>query len=351
MGIVIQPFTEDRIAAVREFNARLLAGGCVEFAFPEESERGWREFLAVEDGRVRGGYILRDQNFSIGGRIHQVAHYRLPLSEGLIDKTYVGIGAAMLRHALAQQPLLYALGMGGMDRPLPRMLAALGWRLDPVGFYFRVLRPARFLRNIRALRKTAARRSLLDLAASTGAGWLGVQALQLARFSAGPATAVNFEQVHGFGSWADELWEACHTRYGACGVRNSETLNRLYPASDQRFLISKSDRGWAVALHTQMSGDKYFGDLRVGSIVDALAQPEDAPAVIAGCVAGLAKRGVDLIVSNQRHRAWAGALRRAGFLKGPSNFIFAASKKLGELIGPFEEAHINRGDGDGPIHL
>jgi hypothetical protein len=238
-----------------------------------------------------------------------------------------------------------------MDRPLPRMLAAMGWRLEPVGFYFQVLRPARFLRNIRALRKTAARRSLLDLAASTGAGWLGVQALQMARFSAGPIAGVKQEQVRGFGSWADQLWEACHRHYVASGLRDSETLNRLYPAGDERFLIWKSARGWAVALDTQMRGDQYFGDLRVGTIVDALAQPEDAPGVIATCAAALAERGVDLIISNQRHRAWAGALRQAGFLEGPSNFIFAVSKKLGEIIGPLEEVHINRGDGDGPIHL
>ena len=44
-------------------------------------------------------------------------------------------------------------------------------------------------------------------------------------------------------------------------------------------------------------------------------------------------------------------VEESGFLEGPSNFIFAASKKLAELTGRYEEIHINRGDGDGPIHL
>jgi len=44
-------------------------------------------------------------------------------------------------------------------------------------------------------------------------------------------------------------------------------------------------------------------------------------------------------------------LRRSGFLEGPSNFIFAAAKKLAALSSAFDEFHINRGDGDGPIHL
>src|SRR5437660_8360687 len=102
MPIAIQPFSESWSAAVREFNARLRAAGRDEFEFPDAHEEGLQEFLAIEDGCcVRGGYILRGQDFSFGGRIQQVAHYRLPLSEGQIEKAYVGVGGLMVRHALA----------------------------------------------------------------------------------------------------------------------------------------------------------------------------------------------------------------------------------------------------------
>src|SRR5205085_3455005 len=120
------------------------AGGCDEFRFPEQPEAGQQEFLVVDGVNVRGGYTLRAQDFSIAGQIRRVAHYRLPLSEGLVDKAYIGVGALMLRHALSQWPLLFALGMGGLDRPLPRMLQALGWSLKPVGFYFKVLNAPSF---------------------------------------------------------------------------------------------------------------------------------------------------------------------------------------------------------------
>src|SRR6266576_505550 len=106
MPIVIQPFTEARSAAVREFNQRLRSGGCDEFEFPDQHESGRQEFLVIDGASVRGGYILRAQEFAIEGQIRQVAHYRLPLSEGLINKAYVGVGALMLRHALSQLPLL-----------------------------------------------------------------------------------------------------------------------------------------------------------------------------------------------------------------------------------------------------
>ncbi|HEX5432273.1 MAG TPA: hypothetical protein VFW83_09915, partial [Bryobacteraceae bacterium] len=113
--------------------------------------------------------------------------------------------------------------------------------------------------------------------------------------------------------------------------------------------------GWAVCLDTPMSAGKYFGNMRVGSIVDCLALPQDAGRVVRAAARVLQKRGADLLVSNQSHAAWRKAFRRAGFLTGSSNYVFATSKKLTyllEQIDPFEAGvHLTRGDGDGPIHL
>ena len=48
--------------------------------------------------------------------------------------------------------------------------------------------------------------------------------------------------------------------------------------------------------------------------VDVLALPEDAPTVMAAAAKELQQLGVDLIVSNQCHKAWADALRQASGL-------------------------------------
>ena len=110
-----------------------------------------------------------------------------------------------------------------------------------------------------------------------------------------------------------------------------------------------------MLLATDMRHHKHFGNLRVGTIVDGLACPEDAPAVVRAATEELKRRQVDLIVTNQTHAAWREAFRRAGYLEGPSNRIFAASVKLGQRLGPWAESqdrvHITRGDGAGPIHL
>ncbi len=143
-------------------------------------------------------------------------------------------------------------------------------------------------------------------------------------------------------------------------VRDSAALNVLYPPGDGRFLrLAVSSRGravgWAVLLDTRMSGNAFFDDLRVGSIADGLALPGCAEAVAFASARFLSERGVDLIVSNQSHEAWLRALRRSGFLPGPTNFFLALSPALAErwkTAGGFPAGlHINRGDGDGPIHL
>jgi hypothetical protein len=370
MAIVIESYTEDLTPAVKAFNCRLAAGGVArEFRFPETSvpewlprrngERIYQEyFVAVNGDRVHGGFILKSQDFVVDGRLLSLAHYRLPVSEGIIDRAYASVGVHMLRGALKMRPMLFALGMGGLDRPLPQMLGAAGWSLREVPFFFRVNHPSRFFRQVAALRQSPARRLMADLAAISGIGWLGIKTAHLVR-TRSTRSPTSVEAVEHFGPWADQLWQQCHGQYGVIARRDRSTLNPLY-SSDERFIRLKITRGrepvgWVVVLDTQMQKNKYFGDLRVGTIVDGLAQPQDAPAVVQAATEALSDRGVDVIVSNQAHRAWGDALKTAGFFEARSNFIFAASPQLSELIGPLEAVpdrmFLNRGDGDGPVNL
>jgi len=353
MAIEIRPFSAEWLDAVRDFNRRLNAAGVAAgMRLPEDPQAdmlpGSETYLALEGGVVRGGYTLRPQRFSFRGEIRRVAHYRLPISEGTIDKRYSIVGSLLLRSALQKEPLLYALGMGGEQQLLPRMLQAAGWNIAAVPFYFRVAHATRFLRNIRAARKGRWRAGLMDLAAATGTGWLAIRTLQGLRTAR--VSAPTGKELADFGLWADEIWQECAGSYGTVAARNAEVLRQLYPPSSPRFLrLQAGADGWAVLLDTAMRDDPYFGDLRVGTIVDCLARPESAAPVIRDARLYLERRGVDLIISNQAHPAWGEALRTDGFFQGPSNFLFAASPKL--AVAGISECHFNRGDGDGPVHL
>ena len=363
MAIVIQPYTGEHVTRVQAFNRRLRAGGETEFEFPEDSIPSWLPkkddrrifqelFVAVSEEGVHGGYIIKTQDFSIAGERRSVGYYHLPLSEGIVDKAFGLLGSQLLVDALRRQPLMYALGMGGFDRPLPRMLKGIGWSLTAVPFFFRVVHPARFLRNIQPLRRTAARRLAADAAAYSGVGYAAIRVLQRRQRRDRAA----YEIVPAFSSWADAQWSHVQGEYAMVGSRDAETLNILYPPGSERFIrIRVGDVGWAVLLDTQMRNHKYFGNMRVGTIADCFANPRDAHRVVTAATAALEERGVDLIVSNQSHAQWGAAFTASGYRVGPSNFLFAASKKLTALLGSMDESlgrvHLTRGDGDGPIHL
>ena len=150
-----------------------------------------------------------------------------------------------------------------------------------------MLRPARFLHRNGYLRTTPLRRLGLDVLAASGLGFLGLRGLHAALGGRGersePAEA---ETVPEFGAWADAVWERCRERYAVIAVRDAKMQNVLLPASGWppgiRLRIRRGGEvlGWAVVMDTAMSNDHRFGDLRVGSVVDALALPEHAEAVV-----------------------------------------------------------------------
>src|SRR5207248_1059193 len=121
----------------------------------------WQEyFLLLEDDAVRGAYVLKRQDAVVGreARPRRVGSFYWPLSEGTIDPTYALVAPRLLQAALEDEPLLFLVGMVGRDRPIARLVRALGWRLTSVPFYFKPLRPGRFFRELRYVRRRAGAR-------------------------------------------------------------------------------------------------------------------------------------------------------------------------------------------------
>ncbi len=373
MAITIQPYRPEHEPAVAEFNQRLRQAGQDEnMVFYRWAEPRWlprsagsriynEYFVAVDGGVVRGGYALKTQNFFfLDGQVRPIGYYHHPLSEGIVNKAHAIVGTLLLRDAMQRAPLLYCLGMGGYDNPLPQMLVRLGWAHCLMPFYFHVVNPSRFLRNMQTLRSSAARRFVLDVAAYSGAGWAGSQLFQGYRALRAPkSAATEFAEVTSFDASdaADgvrSLWEQARQGCSFTAVRDAVALRTLYPPSQThltRLVVKRkgSTIGWAVV--GERRKDAKYGNMRVGSVVDCFALPGEMYSVIRAATQMLERQGFDLILSNQSHQAWGEAFKAAGYLSGPSNFVFAASKKLAEFLAPFEAVrprmHLTRADGDG----
>ena len=376
MTLRIVPYTAEHEEAVRAFNARLaeknLDPNLYSTRFPSSHVPTWLPkrpdcdlyqefFVAVDDeSAVRGGYILKHQQFLVKGNLLRLAAFQLPISEGIIDRRFVSLGVRLYADALHRHPYLFGLGGGDYHVPIVKFLLAAQWKAVLIPFLFRIVHPNTFLQNIAVLRTSPARRGLFDLLGYSGLGWGAVKAIQSLRGKHRCPPHVTYETVPEFADWVDDVWNMSKNHYALTAVRDRQNVNLLYPATDRRFTRLKVMRsgkvfGWAVLLNTQMSGHKHFGDMRVGTLVGSLSKPEDAPDVVACARDFLETNGADLIISSQGSRVWVRALKDCGFLQGPSNFPFLASPLLVSHLEPFHKNaatfHLNRGDGDGPIHL
>jgi hypothetical protein len=363
---------EAHVPLVQAFNDRLRKGGS-EFRFLAHptnqnsltgaSNQIHSEHFVVLDqsGAVRGAYTLLLQRFFIGGVSEEVAFLQIPISEGSVNPAYGIVGLMLLKDALRRSPLLFGLGMGGIDRPLPKLFRVLGALVREVPFMFRVVHPRAFLRNATAFRNRPLLRAASQIGTNTGLGTIAFGLIHAFRsLHAVTKRSLRIENVPSFQQPADDVWKSAAQHYSCLSFRDSETLNYLYPQKDTRYhrLIIHQDgklAGWSVVTDSQMKNHNHFGDMRVGAIANCLAREGHEDAVIAGANYYLRDRGVDLIVSNQAHGAWVKALNRAGYLKYRSNFVLALSRLLTEKIKVhdplLERVHMNRGDGDGAYNL
>ena len=377
MKLRIVPYTAEHEEAVRAFNARLAAAKDLDTTvqstvFPTSHVPEWlpkrpgcdlyqEQFVALDDESiVRGGYILKHQPFLVKGNLVRTAAFRLPISEGIIDRRFINVAVRLYADASERQPYLFGLGGGGYHVPVIKFLLAAGWQPTLVPFWFRIVRPTVFLQNIAVLRNSALRQGMCELLKCSGLGWLVIKGIFGIIGKYRPSAGVTYELVSQFSDWADDVWAECKAHYSLISVRDRQILDVLYPKGNERFKRLKIMRdgkavGWAALLNTPMSDHKQFGNMRVGTLVDCLAKPDDARDVVACCRDFLIADGADLLISNQASQAWGTALRECGFLEGPSNFPFVASPKLAAFLEPFQETakafHLNRGGGDGPIHL
>jgi len=230
----------------------------------------------------------------------------------------------------------------------------MGWPVYDIPFYFRILHPFRFLRNIVYFRRNILYKLLMDLAAFSGAGWIGIKFFNFFILrKTGRITDSRSEMVASFESWADELWKVIRRGHIFSAVRDSLTLNLIYPLSDQRFIrhrvfFGNDNVGWAVLLATELKDHNYFGNMKLGSIVDCLALPGFEEYVIEESTKILKTLDVDLVVTNQSYKSWRRAMKNCGYMQGPTNYLLGLSPDLSKMLEPlekhFELMHVNRGD-------
>ena len=370
MAYLIRESNQNDNNIIHDFNKELESHG-FNFSLPVPISKNLNtnnfilknSFILIENKiAVRAGYTLKCQWFKVNDTLLRIGYYYQPVSAGLFNKKYNICGVMLLNDAQKKYPNLFSLGMGGYSEPLPKLLKSLNWKLQKVPFFFKILNPNSFLKNIQYLKNTKLKSFFITVLLHSGLGWLSIkfifQVLSLFNFRSKEKNSLNFKEMKAIDPDLDLVWENSKQFNSFVAVRNHEYLKILY--SDKRFIKLKfiDDNkivGWSISLCTKLDNHKHFGHMRLGSIVDCLSLKGYEKSIISKTSEMLQKKGADLIVSNQSHIFWKNAFKMNSFIKGPSNFIFASSEllkdKVMKNIKLKDHMHLTRGDGEGPINL
>jgi hypothetical protein len=351
MSYRLVPYTEDWESAAGRANIRLGLCGTTPFLLPDRAapnataspvhQEHW--LVADSDDEVRGGCLLQFQPGWVDGEEATVVNVQSPLSEGLADRRHAGVAPWLIREIVRRHPFLYSVGMGGEHMPYPRLLRALGWRVEQVPFYFRVLAGRAFLANMQALRQHP---KLGWLAAAGGV----IPVLPDVAFALLHAWR-NRETKHTVGTWhgASE-WIHIRSRYGFAMDRTAAMIDALYPAGDRHFVRISIPGATGVLRISDFAAHAYFGDLVVATLVEAFCEPGAEGALLRVAVEQARDRGAELLLTNQTAPELQQALASAGWLSYPSNYLVALSRSIVGRIGG-QPIYVNRGDGDGLLSL
>jgi len=372
----LELYSADHVERARRFNDRL-KNGDIESAFflperaPSDSTNDTlrpapdaalvkRQFIVLDDREVRGGFLLQEQFCYLAGETRWCTNIQMPISEGIVDRRFSHVAPRMIDLLLRDRPLVFAVGMGTLDAPFAKFLAAMKWRVMLVPFRFYVLQPTRFLKHVRALRDTRWRSTVADFAALTGLGSAAIRTAQRFR----KHSSVRCLSANRIDTWDEQissLWTIYRAGSSFCAARDRASLPFFLNLTDSgllAYLLTDQQgilRGWAVLKVKAMQNNKHFGSLRVATLLDAVSELNFERAVLQAMIDCAKENTADILVMNQLCDRWLVASEQSGFWRGPSNYVFASSPALTQTIAKvdlkFSRVHCSRADGDGRVNL
>lgn len=170
-----------------------------------------------------------------------------------------------------------------------------------------------------------------------------------------PACAEVHEE-RGFDEGYDQLWNSVAGKFEACLVRDRIHLQARFGRQPERYRVlacRQEDRllGYCIVKTKQFLSDLRMGNMKVGTIVDCLFDPE-APAAFQALLDFVmklcAREGVHAVLCTASHAAVRRLLRANGFLAIPGNLNFAYYNRTNVPLQdiPLEAWHLMRGDSD-----
>jgi hypothetical protein len=358
--------------AVRLYEPEL-AGACERFVrrvWPKDNDQ-----LLVYDGNVPPPprvLFLKEQE--VIGHVATVP-VRLSIAGGLRDASWA-VGLVVLPEhrngpvaPMVVKKLNEAVEIGltlHVEEAALRVFKGMGWQhLGTIPQYVRVL-------NARAFVRTFARRGAHFLTRRAARLWRALApvsspmaALITLVFAGHAATgALRHRRLRGATIASEDVFDASHTELakrvkGKLGVwvfRDERYLTARYGRrmAAYRMLACRREGqllGYAIVKMRQFANDPRMGDLRMGTLVDCVFDPDETAvldALLSSVIALCRRERADVVFCTASLRALGERLRRHGFIAMGGTLNAAFHDRTGALADhpPLNAWHLMRGDSD-----
>jgi hypothetical protein len=355
-SLCLRPLEYADNQAVRDFNNRLQSSGTeVPFLLPEWSAERCshpkQPWLLLAGNDIRGGVLLTQHRARIGSDEQIAVNIQAPLTEAVINPQFASLSVGLFREIQRRFTFAYAVGMGGLDKPMPRLLKALKWQVDLTPFRFVPLNVGRVATSVKAIRD---RIPPLLMPFTELAGTLVTPLFR-------QVLSIRGARDLGVVSKAEESTAAVAVAWAAMSrsinfglTRDINAAAALYAVNENEIVLQRrSDpRCVAVVRIRHLDTRSPFAGLTVATVLELLAPNEREVGLLSRQVLGyLARCDVDIAVTNISNAAHVRSLDGSGWLRGPSNYVLALSPAMASAGVTADTSYVTRTDGDGRLNL
>jgi hypothetical protein len=317
--------------------------------------------LFLKEQEVIGHVATAPVRLSVGGRLHDASwavglvvlpeHRNGPVAPLVVKKLNEAVGIGLTLH---------------VEEAALRVFKGVGWRhLGVLPQYVRVLNARAFVRAFaqRGGEFLTGRRARLWAMLSRMSGPVaGLVAVAFAGHSAAGAlrrrrpAGATVAREHAFDAGYTALAERVKDKFCVWVFRDERFLAARYGRRMGAYRLLACRRaglllGYAIVKIRQFANDPRMGDIRMGTLVDCVADP-DEPAVLdallTAAVACCRSERADVLFCAASLRALGERLRRHGFVAMAGTLNAAYHDRTGALAGNpgLDSWHLMRGDSD-----
>jgi hypothetical protein len=293
-------------------------------------------WLLIVDNEVTGSVITKTQKYHIKGKKIDVHFLKYPVTLSSVDKNYVYSAAYLASEIKKNFKNSFLLGMGGSKSNVAKFFSSARFINIDIPFF---LKPV----------------TLIGLVKYNP--FISKYKIFSKKFPKNFKEKIikkDFEIKLVENIKSLDFWKKTSFSLIRCTkIINAQTPSKKFPFKKFEIRYKGNIVSNIIILESATKNHKYFGDLNIWTILEfEIFCCENLIKKINSMLISYAKKTeIDAIIINTNSKTIKNFCKKNFWINLPTNFCVSFSPNLANSINKFDDIHITRLDGDGPINL